>query len=207
MLSTLQYDALREHMNIAIGHAASLLSEIVNRRVELAIPRLQIVEYDDMQSPELPQAICGHMLSSAIQFGPSFSGRARLVFPLEKVRVLLAILLEEDVSFEEVTEFNDTDLDALREVGNIVLNAVMGGLGNLMNIRLHYRIPEVEVLRSDDIYRTLNVREKTFLLVIHNTFTLKGTPVEGAIIVVLDLASITLLLESIDAMVAEYFGE
>lgn len=210
MLTTLQQDALKEFMNIYIGQSASLLSEMVNQKINLTIPKIELVslkeETDYFQS--LPSFMQGHVISSSIKFGTQFSGKARLVFPVDKTKLLVDLCLGEESSRDDLpvaSKLTDTDFDAIREIGNIILNAIVGGLGNLMDTKLEYSLPEIEVLYFLDTKFDLQFGKDTYILLIRNTFSFDDTQIEGAVVVVLSLDSVTFLLEKINGILVKLY--
>ncbi len=42
--------------------------------------------------------------------------------------------------------FADTDFDVLKEIANIILNAILGELGNTLEVKMEYSLPEIELL-------------------------------------------------------------
>ena len=50
-LSVAQMDALREIGNVGAGNSATALSQIINRRIDMEVPRVSVVPLDDV--PEL----------------------------------------------------------------------------------------------------------------------------------------------------------
>lgn len=212
MLTPLQQDALQEYMNIFTGQAAGLLSELVNKRVNLTITELKLLHVKEENGAEiakedLPFPFQGNIVSSSIRFGQSFSGHASLIFPLETTKELVRLCLEQgndDPALEAQDKLTDTDYDAVREVGNIILNAVVGGFGNLMELQLQYDLPEVEVFASFDPVKDLKTAgQERFFLVFFKTFSVHDTSLTGAIIVVLSLESINMVLEKIDEVLID----
>jgi chemotaxis protein CheC len=47
-LDEVQVDALREAGSIGAGHAATALSQLVDRRISIEVPRVQVVDYGDV---------------------------------------------------------------------------------------------------------------------------------------------------------------
>jgi len=207
MLNEQQKDALREYMGMYIGQAASLLSDMVEKRVNLTIPDIQIIDYKkDFDKLELiPSFLQSFVVSSSIEFGETFSGEARLIFPKEKIKELVKLCLGEDDG-QEVTKLTDMDFDAIKEIGNIILNAIVGSIGNLVEVRLEYSIPEVNVLYLPDDIKQVIVKNDVYLLVIRNSFTVDETNIDGAIIVVLSMEAISELVTKIDGVLVDLYG-
>lgn len=206
MLNEEQKDALREYMSLYIGHAASLLSEMVEKRVHLMIPDIQLINHKSEAKDInlITSFLQSYVVSSSIGFGTAFSGEAKLIFPRDKIKDLVCLCIGEEME-EDTSDLTDTDFDAIREIGNIILNAVVGSLGNLVEVKLDYSLPEVNVLYFPEEVQRLVSGTQTYLLVIRNVFTVDGANVEGAIIVVLSMEAIHDLLKKIDEILSETY--
>ena len=83
----LRYDILNELFNMSVGKAASILSEIINKKILLDVPDVKIV---NMKAEEfgilecLPKEIEGNLMVSSISFEEKLEGKANLIFPAEK---------------------------------------------------------------------------------------------------------------------------
>src|SRR5512135_3103507 len=82
-----QLDALRELINIGVGRAAKVLSEMVNARIILQVPFIKLL------TPENLRREMGHLgegLLAAVRLGfkGPFSGTAALVFPSDSASKL-----------------------------------------------------------------------------------------------------------------------
>ena len=207
MLNDLQKDALREYMNQFMGQAASLLSDMVNKRVNLTIPDVQIIDYKkEVQGFEfIPSFLHSYIVSSSISFGKKFSGEAKLIFPRDKIKTLVTLCLGDEQP-NEIHELTDADFDAIREIGNIILNAIVGSIGNLVEVRLDYSLPEVNVFFFPEDMERIIVKNDVYLLVIRNTFTVEQANIEGAIIVILSMEAINELIDKIDEVLVDIYG-
>ena len=202
MLNNDQKDALREYIGLYIGQAASLLSEMIERRVHLMIPDIELVRsnIDAIETHRYFSFLDGYVVSSSIGFGTDFSGKAKLYFPKDKIKALVTLCIGEEADDIEL-DLTETDFDAIHEIGNIILNAIVGSMGNLVNVKLNYSIPEVNVVFFPEEAKRLfeeNKTKNTHLLIIRNVFTVEEANVEGAIIVVLSMEAMNVLMEKID---------
>ncbi len=207
MLNERQKDALREYMNLFMGQAASLLSDMVDKRVHLTIPDIQIIDYSEEVNhlEMIPPSLHSYVVSSSISFGMSFSGEAKLIFPHDKIKTLVNLCLGEDSS-DGIDELTDADFDAIREIGNIILNAIVGSIGNLVEVRLDYSLPKVNVLLFPGDIDQIITKNEVYLLIIRNSFTVEETNIEGAIIVILSMEAITELIAKIDEELVDVYG-
>ena len=127
-------DALTEVVNIGVGRAAAALSELLGSRIDLTVPTVSLLKFS-----ELSEEVSSKLDTSIIQdfVGPT-SGRAILAFPDASALKLGQILADLD----DIPPELDFDLqDVLNEVGNIVLNGVLGSLSNIVKGSLQYTVP------------------------------------------------------------------
>lgn len=139
-----QRDALTELVNIGVGRAAASLSDLTGERVELSIPRVFLCDLERLN--DLVQAD-GEPLDILVfqDFTGELSGRAVLAFPRTSGLKLGQLLGNLDCPPNEM----DLDLSGiLMEVGNIVLNGVLGSIANLTGTRLSCAISELATNRD-----------------------------------------------------------
>lgn len=209
VLNSIQEDALREYMNIFIGQAASLLSEMLNKKINLTTPKILFLSPNqdrDEYNKEKPSFLNSYVVSSSIEFGKTFSGSAQLVFPRESSQTLVKLCLGEEGDIDEGGNLTDTDFDVIREIGNVLLNAVLGALGNLLDTKLTYSLPEVRAFffpeKEKDVFDT----KETYALIISNSFSVNEVQVEGVILIVLNMESILELVKRIDEVLVDVYG-
>ena len=194
-----QSDALRELINIGIGNAAGMLSEMIEFRIQLQIPDVEVVSPLELQN-ELKQRLGRDPLSSVkLGFSGCFTGGAQLVFPTESAATLVAVLTGEDVG--------NPDLDALKvstlsEVGNIVINGVMGSIGNVLNRPLDYAVPSYSEEEVEHLLPSSKSEEEGAVLLAPARFSIEELHVQGDVIIFFDVGSFEVLLEAIAAILA-----
>ena len=211
MLSLMQKDILTELVNVYIGQAASLLSEMVNQKIELTIPQIKLMTVSELHLSEykyLSVFSSGHVVSSSMSFGNEFQGKAFLVFPPEQAKLLVTACTGETAFPEEneyIVRLVDTDLDILREIGNLIINAIIGEFGNLLDTLVEYSLPEIELISFSET-PTVLLQNNIYILVLHTSFTLSETRITGAVLIALSLNSVSLLLEKINKLAEELNG-
>ena len=137
-------DALTEVVNIGVGRAAASLNELIGERIELSVPQVTFCALSAIQGNE--QLHGADLDTSIIQdFEGPTSGRAVLAFPGSSAMKLGQILAGLD---ETPTELDFDLRDVLNEVGNIVLNGVLGSLSNILQGHLQYTVPQLSTETS-----------------------------------------------------------
>ena len=199
--SSLSYDILKEMFNISVGKSASMLSEITNKKILLDVPNIEILNQED-KDVEIEEHFIkvpeGALMVSSIDFGDKIKGEANLIFPANKMRVFINLCMdEEDGNFEDDMNFTDMDFDIIREVGNIILNSIIGGIGNFLNTSLEYTLPKVKVFNRTDFKDSFENKKPLCMIMLYITFIIDDTEIEGAIIIDLTLNSLNELMKLI----------
>lgn len=193
----LELDILRELFNISVGKASSLLSEIIDRKIILNVPEVRILDMDNNINMQdfLPEKPDGIFMISSISFDYELEGKASMIFSAEKMRTFIDLCLNNDETedYHEIS-FSDIDIDVIKEIGNIVLNAVVGEIGNLLDLKLTYSLPEVKEYKKDEFFEN----KFSSLLVLNITFLIENTKIEGAIFVHLTINSFSELMLKIN---------
>ena len=133
-----QEDVIRELINIGIGRAAATLSELIGTRIELSVPRVALVLLDD--APEDLFRMPDDPILAIIQdFRGDILGRSALVLS-HSSGLRLAQLLGEVA--EPADELDLEMSGILAEVGNIMLNSVLGAIANMIGTHMEYSLPQ-----------------------------------------------------------------
>lgn len=140
-MNSLQKDALKEVANIGTGNAARALSELIGKRVDMSVPKVEMIDLEDVPfyfgHPETP--VCAILSSCEKHL------EANLVFIIdaEDAQALAQMLLEKISIAMDPAQLDEIRESALAEAGNIVLGAFISAIGDLMNLQLDLSVPSV----------------------------------------------------------------
>ncbi len=205
MINDIQKDLLKEYINIFIGQAANMLSEMANQRVILAVPEVEVINMADDEILTHDFFSHGHIVSSSMKFGNEFSGRAMLIFPAKKAKLLVdaCMGMPSEIDLEEKVELMDTDFDVLKEISNVILNSVIGEFSNLLDTTVEFSIPDIELLFVSENEQKLYLKSDLYMLMLYTSFQLAEAKVEGILIVALGMDSLTKLIDKIDEILGD----
>lgn len=194
-ITNTQLDALQELVNIGVGHAASILNEILSAHIRLQVPHIKIVSPQELNQTLEDQV--GNTLVSAMRlpFTGSLNGAALLIFPLDSAAQLVTVLMCEETDLP--------DLDAVKrgilgEVGNILLNSVMGEISNALQQALRYAIPFYYEESAHNLFPVSEWQKDTKILLAQTHLACDLLHITGDIILVFTVHSFDILLLSLD---------
>jgi len=193
-----QYDTFKELINIGVGRAAGMLNAMLETHVHLQVPDVFALNRDQLEA-EI-NTYGGDTVSAVrLTYSGAFSGATSLIFPPSSAAKLVSVLTGEDPPAE------DEDLDALRvgtltEVGNVVINGVMGSVTNVLKQRLHYSLPTY----IDDTIKALialnRFQEDATIIMARAHFHVDALQIDGSIVLWFEMGSLNTLLDAIDKL-------
>lgn len=191
-----QLDALQEFINIGVGRAAGMLNEMIESPILLTVPVLKILDSKALRQ-EVESQFKGHSLSVVkLDFSGGFSGSAELIFPTESASTLVALLTGED---RDSPDLDEVKIGTLTEVGNIVINGVLGSISNLLRQQMNYKLPSyfedtIDGLMSANYSFDFN----TVFLLAQTKFEIRQLEIIGEIILIFEMSSFGELVGCID---------
>ncbi len=198
ILTPLQLDILQELINIGVGRAAGMLNRMVSTHIQLQVPELVVLSVRELISRYGTRK---QEIFSAVQltFSGNFSGVSALLFPPDSACRLVNIILGNSVvAFDAVETMR---AETLQEVGNIVLNGVMGSIGNILKENIVFSSPDyVEECFERLVFFGGNSGDEGMVLMARTQFTIKDHLIEGEVLILFSLASFGTLIQAIDVL-------
>jgi len=198
IISSEQKDSLLELINIGFGRAAASLSELTGQRVLLNVPQIVICPMEEIRE-HLKDLMQGKVATVHQVFSGPVAGEAILLLDYGGAVLLSGLLSENRVP---VDRLDQSDQEVLTEVGNILLNACLGTFGNLLDIHLSFSLPRMQVETLDPLLDsfTIGTEAVRYAMLILTTFSLRDSTVHGYLILVLAVASLDLLVQSLERL-------
>ena len=199
MLSELQLDALTEIFNIGAGRAASSLSEIVGEEVKLSVPRVQLYQSSEINAEVL--SLNSPRVGAVKQsFSGPFDADAMLLFTEERAMEIVHDMMGSQVGIEEMVEFEQ---EAMCELGNIILNACLSSMADILKLTLDSSLPVYSVGETDTILRQIvSEANQPIMLVLHIDLAIEKRLSQGYLVFLLSSTSLRELLTHIDRFIS-----
>lgn len=198
-LTELQTDALGEVFNVGAGHAAASLSEIVGDEVLLSIPSITFCRRDELAANL--HSLQGERLGAVRQdFSGPFTINASLLFTEDKALEIVREMIGSQVTVDDLPEFEQ---EAMCELGNIILNACMAAIVDMLGVQMTSTLPEYRVDRMSVVLDELTADVGLpVVLLLHIDLTIERSETHGALVFLLSSASFADLIAAIDRFLA-----
>lgn len=193
------YDILKEIGNIGAGNAMTALSQMLQCKVDMQVPQVRLLEFKDVGS-----MIGGEeqlMVGVYLAVEGDITGSIMFLVESKSAKYLINKVMMGMAS--EGDGFNEMDLSAMQEVGNIITGAYLNSLSSLTNLKIYPSPPALTVDMAGAILSVPAIQFGTMgdnILLIQSQFY-DDIAIDGYFILLPDLESYSKILTSLGVMV------
>ncbi|GGA62820.1 chemotaxis protein CheC [Ornithinibacillus halotolerans] len=142
-LTNLQLDALREIGNIGAGNAATSMSQLIQKRVDMEVPSINIVDFNEVM--DMVGGADRLIVGILFQIQGDAPGMVYLLFSLEEAESLVVQMTNNNNLSLSLETNDELALSALREAGNILTGSYLSALSDFININMQPSVPHLSV--------------------------------------------------------------
>lgn len=143
-LSSLQLDVLREIGNIGAGNAATSMSTLIDKRVDMSVPSVNVVTFDEMMDiVGGPEQLIVAMFFRIHGEAP---GTVYFILTIEEAQELVnGIAPNEELRISMDEPPSELAISALKEIGNIMTGSYLSALSDFTQINMQSSIPYLSI--------------------------------------------------------------
>jgi chemotaxis protein CheC len=193
-----ELDILKELGNIGAGNAATALSQILAKKVDMNVPQVKVYNVTDV--PELLGGAENIVVGVLLKMFGDLQGNIMFLLPEDSARKLLGMMVGQEV--EDVTD--DMSRSAIMEVGNIIASSYLNSLSFFSDLTLIPSTPAFAydmagALLSAILFEVSELSDQVVL--IETDFSGNGEAIKGHFFVLPNLESLNALLKLVVAKV------
>ena len=188
-----QSESLRQLISLGFIRSAESLHALLETHIDLEVPRVELLTLGEVWK-KLLVSDSETLASVSIRFRGPFSGISTLMFPPDTASKLVAILSDTGVDCEDLEMVR---AGTLLEVGNIVLNSVMGSIGNILKTPFTFAVPD---FMEDTAEKIMSIpgKDTDLALVSWAKFHVKFHGIEGRIVLIFERRLLPELVAAIE---------
>lgn len=140
-MDSMHFDLLREIGNIGAGNATTALAQMLNKKLDMKVPSVKLVGFDN-----LPSIICQEedlVVGIYLMLDDDVQGSMMFMLPEESAHNLVDMLMGRTPGNKE--PFNEMDMSALQEIGNIITGAYLSALSTLTQLTIVASVPYISI--------------------------------------------------------------
>lgn len=135
-----QFDVLREIGNIGAGHAATALSKLMQKEIDMKVPQVKIIPFD-----EVADCVGGAenvVVTVFLRVEGESPGNMFFILDMESAQHLLQQVT--GIS-KAVGEWQEMEVSALHEIGNILTGSYLSSLADFTQLNMQPSVPGLAV--------------------------------------------------------------
>jgi len=141
-LDNMQYDVLREIGNIGAGNATTALSQMINAKIDMKVPKVDLLEFKELS--EIVGGAENLVVGILFALQGNIDGMMMFMMDIQASRHLVELLIGNEYG-NGSGEFSEMELSALNEIGNIIAGAYLSSLSSLTNMLITSSVPYMAI--------------------------------------------------------------
>jgi chemotaxis protein CheC len=193
-LTPLQRDALIEICNIGMSKSAKQLSSLLNTRIAITIPEINLFDINKIYSDNLfpPDKTLSYVYQI---ISGDLSGRAILIFQRNHTTLLTQSVIGESPKLSE-KEVRACEQEAMLEIGNIIISSCMSAIVNMLLCKVQLSIPKYYEDNMDHLVKSqLSEIDNSSadIILLETRLETSGQDISGKLMLMLTIESINYL--------------
>lgn len=179
-MTEMQKSALLEAGNIGSGHAAIALSQLMGKKIMIAVPAVNVFDTKDLGNV-FPGS---NKVLSLVSLKVLGDVKGVMLFSLEETMALLLCEIVMGQTRNTIKSFNELEISALNEVGSIVTASYLNALSEMTGLSLIVSTPSHHICKSrlmGDVLKKEGVKVEVLknFICIKTEFIEADTRIEG----------------------------
>lgn len=175
--SAVELDVLKEVINIGGGHAATSLSQLIEKPVHMTVPVIEMMEYADVYEQIMPEEAV--IKAVIIKMMGDAEGVFLFTVDQQVSETIVAMMLPENTPYSE-----ELANSALQELVNILVNSFLNAVMKLMDANLITSVPIVIEDMFGAIMSSVYLEQNQYddsIMIIKNEFYYLGDRLESSL--------------------------
>jgi flagellar motor switch protein FliN/FliY len=144
-ITDVQKDAIGEIMNVGMGSAATAVSELLDAKVWITTPTVEVIKAGEMKREQLEPAIC-----VKITYTKGITGTNLMLLKQDDVQMILNQLMGEPLELQPDFEFDELNISAVSEVMNQMMGSCSTAMSKFLDMNIDISPPEPRVMELID---------------------------------------------------------
>ena len=196
ILNSVQKDALREVGNICSGNAATALSQLLNKKVTIVVPKIHFLPIENV--PETVGGADKLVVGLVLRVLGDLPSTILFVFSQRDALNLASLMTGKPISNGSV--ITELERSALKEIGVILANAYLGALSSFVGMGLVPCAPEIVVDMAGAMVDYLLIElscVSKYALLIESEFREETTSIVGHFFLIPNPVGLEIIIKSI----------
>ena len=142
-ITSLHLDVLKEIGNIGAAHAATALSDLLQSKIDMFVPKVEMVSFNEMM--ELVGGAESVVVGIFLQIEGDLEGSMFFILSIDKANQFIQNLIKDDQFKFQDEPISELGLSAMQELGNILSGSYLSALSDFTGLKIYPTVPGLSV--------------------------------------------------------------
>ncbi|MEK4228755.1 chemotaxis protein CheC [Solibacillus sp. FSL H8-0538] len=142
-ITSLHLDVLKEIGNIGAAHAATALSDLLDKKIDMRVPKVEMVSFNDMM--ELAGGSETIVVGIFLRIEGDVEGSMFFVLPIKQANLFIQRLIRDESFDFNHPQVSELGLSAMQEMGNILSGSYLSALSDFTGLKIYPTVPGLSV--------------------------------------------------------------
>lgn len=148
-IQSVHLDVLKEIANIGVGHAATSLSFMLDKKVDMNVPMVKVIPFN-----EVLEHVGGNeniVAAVFLRIEGDISGNIFFLLPIQQGTLYVQKLIGDSSFSFDKPPYSEMGLSAMQELGNMMAGSFLSSLSDFTGLDLYCSVPSISIDMADAI--------------------------------------------------------
>ncbi len=142
-INSIHLDVLKEIGNIGAAHAATALSDLLQKKIDMRVPNVKTVSFNEMM--ELAGGSENVVVGIYLRIEGDVEGSMFFVLPIEQANRFIRRLIRDESFDFNTPPHSELGLSAMQEMGNILSGSYLSALSDFTGLKIYPTVPGLSI--------------------------------------------------------------
>lgn len=142
-ITSIHLDVLKEIGNIGAAHAATALSDLLNKKIDMQVPNVSMVSFEEMM--EISGGAENVVVGIFLRIEGDVEGSMFFILPIEQGNQFIRHLINEPLFNFLNPPVSELGLSAMQEMGNILSGSYLSALSDFTGLKIYPTVPGLSI--------------------------------------------------------------
>ncbi|MER2105590.1 MAG: chemotaxis protein CheC [Solibacillus sp.] len=142
-ITSLHLDVFKEIGNIGAAHAATALSDLLDKKIDMRVPKVEMVSFSEMM--ELAGGSETVVVGIFLRIEGDAEGSMFFILPIGQANRFIQRLIRDDTFDFHNPPVSELGLSAMQEMGNILSGSYLSALSDFTGLKIYPTVPGLSV--------------------------------------------------------------
>lgn len=142
-ITSLHLDVFKEIGNIGAAHAATALSDLLGKKIDMRVPKVEMVSFSEMM--ELAGGSETVVVGIFLRIEGDAEGSMFFILPIGQANRFIQRLIRDDTFDFHNPPVSELGLSAMQEMGNILSGSYLSALSDFTGLKIYPTVPGLSV--------------------------------------------------------------